>query len=190
MFSLPLPSSGAQLTLCWAKSVFWPHRVPKHFLLAYPVLCLATSFKVSVSVPSAQPASSSSSQICSRESLLLWLWLPGCSFDARAKTEAIPPSASQPLLLPCRAHNCVSVCLCCSHRANRSRDGLSRCQGCTKQPHWAAGRGRAQPGWAQSCLNQLKVALLGCSHSSQQFSHPRLERLSAQVLDLKVRGVH
>lgn len=29
-----------------------------------------------------------------------------------------------------------------------------------------------------------------CSHSSQQFSHLTLERPSAQLLDLKVRGVH
>lgn len=56
-------------------------------------------------------------------------------------------------------HSCV-----CSHRANRIRDGVSRCQGCTKEPHWAAGRaGHWQHGaaWTQSWLKQLKVALLG-----------------------------
>lgn len=167
-------------SLCQALGLSWPsaepsqfsdltESCPKHLLLGYQLLCLATSFKVSVSVPSAQPASSNSSQICSRESLLLWLWLPGCSFDASAKTEAIPPpSGSQPLLLPCRAD--TTLCAATEQTgAGVGSAGLGSAGLGSAGMHPTAtlgcwqgqGTARMEQLGDKAGLRQLKVALLG-----------------------------
>lgn len=100
------------------------------------------------------------------------------------------PSAPQPvLLLPCRAHTAV----CAATEQTGSGMGSADARDAPKSPTGLlAGQGTGsmeqlghKAGWSS-----WRWHCWVCSHSSQQLSHLRAERPSAQVLDLKVGGVH
>lgn len=140
-------------SLLWAPVLSWPSAEPsrfanlvehcqKHFLLGYQVLRLTTCFKVSVPVPS--------SPVCLIQQLpslqqgilqLLWLQLPGCSFDGSANLSGptlwFPPyaAASQSWL------NCLW-----SHRATRMKGWIQQ----MAQTHLTATLGR----WQGQCAGR------------------------------------
>lgn len=156
------------LGLSWPKSVFWPHKVlPKHFLLGYQLLCLATSFKVSVSAPSAQPASPSSSQICRGS--------PCCFGHACLAAPLMPVPKLKQSLLPLLP----SLCCClaeqtqaCVQPQSKQEQGWAHRDAVAQEPHWAAGRaGLCQDGaaWRQGWFKAAEGGTAGCAataHSS------------------------
>lgn len=107
-----------------------------HFMSNYQALHLTTSFKVSMSGPSAQPVCSNSSQVCNRESHSCF----GCSCLAAPlmamPTQAVPPFGSHPTLPPCRADTTV----CRATEQPGSRGGFSRWHRCSEQPRRAPGK--------------------------------------------------
>lgn len=140
MFSLPLPSSGAQLT----QVSFLTSQSPAQTFSAGLSTSLLGHIFQSQCVCSLSPACLPQQlPDLQRESLLLWPCLPGCSFDASAKTEAIPPpSASQPLLLPCRADTSV----CAATEQTGAGMGSQGC--CGPRATLGSWQGRALPGWS------------------------------------------
>lgn len=175
MFSLPLSSSGAQLSLCWAKPVFWPHKssAPNIFcwvvkFSAWPHLSKSVCLFHQPSLPHpTAPRFAAGNPCCF-----------GCSCLAAPLMPV--PKLKQPLPLvpglPASAaalwsrHNCV-----CSHRANRIRAWIhqmaGRHQTATLGCWQGQGTGRTEQLGDTAGLTQLRWHCWVWNHSSQQFSY-------------------
>lgn len=139
-----------------------------HFLRGYQALRLTTSFKVSMSGPSAQPVSSNSSPVCNRESR-------SCCSCLAAPLMAMPIQAVPPF-------GRADTAICRDKEPPGSRDEFSRGTGAPSSHarHWQEGAA-----WSASCSNPAEGGTAKretTAHSSSRASDP--EDLPAQLLDL------